>query len=64
MGKHKYTVRVNISRGSGKPLAAFESFALVSSAYDDYEQFCQAVASKLLDKVEDDSFYLDEVQGL
>lgn len=64
MGKHKYTVSIHIGRGSGRPNHYFDRFNLFSDEYDDHEQFCEAMASKLLEKIEADEEYRESVQGV
>lgn len=60
MATHTYQVSILLGRGSGKPINSFDSLNLRSEEFDTLEDFCQAIASQLLEKFEEDAEYLEE----
>ncbi len=64
MGKHTYTVSIHIGRGSTSDNHYFKRLKLKSADYDDYEEFCQALASEVLEQIKQDIEYREAVRGV
>jgi len=57
--KEQYAVSVKISRKGQRP---FDQLTFRTDDYEDDEQFCQAVASQLMETIREDREYLETVE--
>jgi len=60
MGNQEYRIHVRVRRRAEAP---FESIELQSEDYDNDEDYCLAIASKVMDALREDREFLEASEG-